>query len=369
MQDANILVIGLGLIGGSLAMAVKREHEDCLIAGYDIDEEKQQLALSMGVIDQKVDKITEGAPQADVIVIAAPVVNTETIMDTLLTCSLRKHVIVTDVGSTKQAIMRKAMAFAERQITFIGGHPLAGSHKSGVGAANPRLFENAFYVLIQQNDIEERKDIERLQSYLRGTKAKFIQVTAAEHDRIVGVISHFPHIVAASLVHQLSGMSSDNVDIRHLAAGGFRDITRIASSSPKMWHDVLLHNRDVLLELMVQWEQEMSDVKQMVQTMDSDRIFQYFSTAKAYRDELPQKEKGALPSVYELYVDVPDYPGIIAQVTDVIAKAGISLTNISIIEMREGVIGALRVTFRSEDDRQEAIELLAAENYHTYVSE
>jgi prephenate dehydrogenase len=222
--------------------------------------------------------------------------------------------------------------------------------------------------LISNGDGEEH-NVQSLKRLLKGTNATFIEMTADEHDRIVGSISHFPHIVASGLVHQLSKLDDERFDVRILAAGGFRDITRIASASPRMWHDVLIHNKEVLLDLMEKWQAEMDKVRGMIEQTDSQKIFAYFEDAKEYRDTLPQRQKGALPPLYDLYVDVPDYPGVIANVTNLIANARISITNIRIIEMREDIIGVLRLSFRSEEDRVRAEAVLNGENYQTFIND
>ncbi|HEU5140038.1 MAG TPA: prephenate dehydrogenase [Bacillales bacterium] len=368
MHGNRVFVIGLGLIGGSLALAIKKQHPSSVIIGYDVRQEQVDLAVSLGVIDERVEHIEEGTRTADFVIIAAPVLKAEEVIEQLQSCSFQDGAIITDVGSTKHEIMKKAKRFHEKGVTFIGGHPLAGSHKTGVAAANAHLFENAFYVLITNGGGFQQAS-GQLKQLLAGTKATFIEMSSEEHDRIVGAISHFPHIVAAGLVHHLANMDTERFDVRDLAAGGFRDITRIASASPSMWHDVLIHNRSVLLDLMEKWESEMSVVRTMIENVDSEQIYAYFEDAKQYRDMLPQRKKGALPPLYDLYVDVPDYPGIIAKVTDLIARAGISITNIGIIEMREDIIGVLRVSFRSDEDREHAEEVLNEQNYKTYLAD
>ncbi|HEX7066544.1 MAG TPA: prephenate dehydrogenase [Bacillales bacterium] len=368
MQGNRVFVIGLGLIGGSLALAIKKQHPSSVIVGYDVNREQADLAASLGVIDEQASRIEEGAETADFVIIAAPVLKAEEVIEHLLSCSFKDGAIITDVGSTKHEIMKKAERFHDNDVTFIGGHPLAGSHKTGVAAANAHLFENAFYVLIT-NGFALQEATAQLKCLLSGTKATFIEMSSEEHDRIVGAISHFPHIVAAGLVHHLANMDTERFDVRDLAAGGFRDITRIASASPAMWHDVLIHNRSVLLDLMEKWQAEMAEVKAMIENVDSQQIFAYFENAKQYRDMLPQRKKGALPPLFDLYVDVPDYPGIIAKVTDLIARAGISITNIGIIEMREDIIGVLRMSFRSDEDREHAEEVLNEQNYKTYLAD
>lgn len=346
----RVFVIGLGLIGGSLALCIKGQHRNCHIVGYDIYEEQGKLAKMLGIVDSLSSSIEEGAKDADLILISTPVREAERILELLATISLKETVIVSDAGSTKQEIVKKAEVLTAKGITFIGGHPMAGSHKSGVSAARALLFENAFYLLTPSQNTDKAK-VEILREWLKGTKAKFITVSADDHDYLTGVISHFPHIIAASLVHQAEKTSQKQDLITRLAAGGFRDITRIASSSPAMWRDILLHNKDVLLQLLSDWQEEMKEVAVMIEQQDDHKIHQYFLKAKNFRDELPQKHKGAIPAFYDLFVDVPDYPGVISEITGYLAKEEISITNIQIRETREDIIGVLVISFQTEKDR------------------
>lgn len=352
--NGRVLIIGLGLIGGSLALCIKKMHKEAVIIGYDVNDAQARLATTLGVVDKTTESIEIGASDADLIMIATPVKETENILQLLENVQLKRDVIITDAGSTKKAIVQKAENFKKRGIVFIGGHPMAGSHKSGVTAAKSILFENAFYLLTPEKHIQQQA-IDRLQQWLAGTKAKFISITPEEHDYLTGVISHFPHIIAASLVHQAEKTSEREKLIPRLAAGGFRDVTRIASSSPEMWRDILLHNKDVLLGLLEEWQEEMRKVANMLQSNNSEGIFDYFLRAKQFRDELPQKEKGAIPAFYDLFVDVPDYPGIISEITGILAKEEISLTNIRILETREDINGILVISFQTEEDLGRAL--------------
>lgn len=363
----KVLVIGLGLIGGSISLAIKKSHE-CEIVGYDIDENQVKMAKSLQVIDKNVDRFEDGATDADLIVISAPVKQTEKILKVLSSCTLKSSVIITDVGSTKHQIVETAKILKDKEITFIGGHPMAGSHKSGVVAARDHLFENAFYILTPPDYVEHEKVLE-LKDWLKGTNANFIEMSPTEHDQVAGAISHFPHIIAASLVHQVADMEEENPLVSNLAAGGFRDITRIASGSPIMWRDILLHNKHSLLDLFDNWQAEMDQVKTMIAQNASDAIYRYFEEAKQFRDGLPLHKKGAIPSFYDLYVDVPDYPGVISEVTGILAQEEISITNIRIIEAREDILGVLRLSFRSEEDRKRAITCLNNHKYETYFSD
>ncbi len=367
MLKKKVFMIGLGLIGGSIALAIKKEHPNCLIVGYDIKEDQLKMAKSLGVIDEFVTCIEAGSVEADLIILAVPVTKTAEIIDLLATYQLKSSCIITDVGSTKEKIVDIANVFKRKNVTFIGGHPMAGSHKTGVEAARAHLFENAFYILTPTEDTNMTKVIQ-LQNWLKGTKAKFIELSPKQHDELAGMISHFPHIIAASLVHQVRKDEKEQPLLSSLAAGGFRDITRIASSSPMMWRDILIHNKETLLELLTKWQEEMDRVKHMIEFAEDQSIYEYFEQAKLFRDGLPVKQKGAIPSFYDLYVDVPDHPGVISDVTGILAREGISITNIRILETREDIMGALRLSFRSDQDRDNALACLTEHLYEGYIS-
>ncbi|MFD6440242.1 prephenate dehydrogenase [Peribacillus sp. NPDC060186] len=357
-MKGKVFVIGLGLIGGSLAMAVRHAHPEAEIVGIDLSEKNIQLSRLLGIIDDSVSSLEAGACDADLILLAVPVNETVQILAKLAEMDLKRDVLISDAGSTKEKVVKAARPLIDKGVAFIGGHPMAGSHKSGAGAAKLHLFENAFYLLTPEETVEEGK-IEKLKEWLIGTRANFLVVTPGTHDKLTGVISHFPHIVASGLVKQAETYSKENELISRLAAGGFRDITRIASSSPEMWRDILLHNRDVLLVLMNDWLKEMENVKELVVNEDSEEILRFFKDAKTFRDDLPTHAKGAIPAFYDLYIDIPDYAGVISEITGYLAQEGISLTNIRIIETREEIYGVLVISFQTDVDRIKASECIS----------
>ncbi|WP_046173715.1 prephenate dehydrogenase [Domibacillus indicus] len=349
----NVFIAGLGLIGGSLAKAIKKAHPQAHIVGFDLRESELGLAEALNIIDEQAVSFEEGARKADLIILAVPVLKTEQMIQTLAALPLKDGVLITDTGSTKSRIMKQAELLSEKGTVFIGGHPMAGSHKSGVAASKELLFENAFYLLTPGAAAQE-KHVAILKKWLEGTRAKILEVTAQEHDEMTGVISHFPHIIAASLVRQAQKYNEENPLIERLAAGGFRDITRIASSNPEMWKDISLHNKEILLSLLTDWRDEMNGVLSILEAEDEEKLYRYFNEAKEFRDGLPAASKGAIPAFYELYVDVPDYPGIISELTGYLADERISITNIRIVETREDVFGVLVISFQSEKDRLRA---------------
>lgn len=368
-MNGRVFIIGLGLIGGSLALCIKEEHPRSTVIGFDMDEQQIKLAQMLKVIDEAAISIEAGAKEADLIIIATPVAAAAMVLETLAAIPLKDGVIITDTGSTKGAIAAKAACLTDRGIAFIGGHPMAGSHKSGVAAARRLLFENAFYLLTPAS-VAGIGVAEKLQEWLKGTKAKFLHVSPEEHDYLTGVISHFPHIIAASLVHQAARAEEGNTLVTRLAAGGFRDITRIASSNPKMWRDILLQNRSTLLELLDEWQSEMDRVKQMLSSGKELEIYDYFDSAKKFRDGLPAGNKGAIPSFYDLFVDVPDYPGVVSEITGYLAEEKISITNIRILETREDIYGVLVISFQTPEDRTRAEKCIQKKtDYGTSVAE
>ncbi|RSL33802.1 prephenate dehydrogenase [Salibacterium salarium] len=361
----KICVVGMGLIGGSIALSIKKEH-DVHITGVDIDENQLKLAQSLRVIDEGTTDVIQGVNDVELIILAVPVTKTENILESLKSVPMKNGTIITDVGSTKKRIVEKAEGLQEQGVVFIGGHPMAGSHKSGVQAAKPHLFENAFYVLTPTEETPANKIIQ-LQNWLKGTNAKFIDLSPQQHDNLAGLISHFPHIVSSALVHQVKNTENEDGLISRLAAGGFRDITRIASANPVMWRDILLHNKDVMLHLLRDWKIEMERIEQMLESEDAAFIYDYFEEAKTFRDGLPVKDQGALPSFFDLFVDVPDHPGVISDVTSILAEAEISITNIRIIETREDIMGVLQLTFRTGEDRGKGRNCLEEALYETYI--
>lgn len=363
-MNKKVLIIGLGLIGSSLALCIKKEHPLVTIIGIDSQKSSEDFALKRKIIDEKGTSIKVAAIEADIIILCTPVKSMLKQLSLLGTLPLKSGVIISDVGSTKLELIEAARKVGLK--SFIGGHPMAGSHKSGVTAADENLFENAYYILTS-SEPEKQKQVKELQKLLQGTRAKFVVLTAKEHDQITGMLSHLPHIIAAGLVNQSKIFNEAHPRSRQLAAGGFRDITRIASSDPQMWTDILLSNKEALLALMISWQKEMQQVTTWLQTENKEAIFQFFYEAKETRNQMPVHKEGAIPAFYDLFVDVPDVPGVIAEITGLLGKAKLSLINLKILETREDIYGILQLTFKRQDDLERAKALIEKETtYLTY---
>jgi prephenate dehydrogenase len=346
----TILIVGLGLIGSSLALCIKRAHPQVKIIGLDQQKSSEDFALKRNLIDEKAEGLEQAAVTADVILLSSPVKSLIQQLHTLSRLSLKEAVVISDVGSTKLEVVTTATQLG--LANFIGGHPMAGSHKSGVTAADENLFENAYYILTP-NQVKQEL-VAAMQELLKGTRAKFVVLSAEEHDQITGMLSHLPHIIAAGLVNQSKVFNENYPRSRQLAAGGFRDITRIASSDPQMWTDILLSNKEVLLALLHSWQAEMQQVAEWLKTEDQAAIHQFFYAAKETRNQMPVHKEGAIPAFYDLFVDVPDQPGVIAEVTGLLGKAEVSLTNVKILETREDIQGILQLSFKRQRDMEKA---------------
>ncbi|WP_067725479.1 prephenate dehydrogenase [Oceanobacillus damuensis] len=367
MEKVNILVAGLGLIGGSLAKsmaAAKKNH----IIGYDLNKESLQFALLNGIIHESSTNFAESASKADFIILAAPISETISLMKEINTIRFYKNVIVTDTASVKSPIIDAAKHFTNEKITFIGGHPMAGSHKKGVQAAKAHLFENAIYVLSPVKESSEA-EVKALQEILMNTKSKFVVLKPDEHDEMTGVVSHFPHLIASSLVHQAKKWENTHSFLPKLAAGGFRDITRIASSNPKMWQDIFYHNRNKMSILLEEWIAEMKDLKVLLDNDQKEQMITYLERAKLYRDGLAESEKGAIPSFYDVYVDIRDQTGTLASVVQLLADEDVSIKNIEILEVREDIMGVLRLSFYTKEAQLKSSTLLKSKGYETMIQQ
>ncbi|SIS37150.1 prephenate dehydrogenase [Salimicrobium flavidum] len=367
-MEKTVIVAGLGLIGGSIAMNIKK-NDGFKVIGYDEDRQSLELAYRQGVIDEIASDLFDMLPRADVLFLALPIAPTIKVIEELQNVALHKNLLVTDVSSVKNGVMAEAAELSNEYITFVGGHPMSGSHKNGFTAAKPHLFENAIYVLTPASDNNEGEGVACIKQLLSESKARFITLSPKEHDEMTAVISHFPHLIATSLVHQARKWEDTHPELRNLAAGGFRDITRIASSNPPLWQDIFFQNKHQLLPMLEDWIEEMSQLKRYLEMGSKEETLKYVTEAKVYRDGLPVKEKGAIPAFYDIFVDIYDQPGAIHKVIEILATADINIKNIEILEIREGITGVLRISFPSGREQEESANLLRSKNYEVVIEQ
>lgn len=360
-ESIRIAIFGVGLIGGSLALCFKGKP-GVTVVGHSVNPASVEKYVARGVVDEATTSIAEAAEGADFLFLCVPVGRLTDYIEQLERLPLKNGCIVTDVGSTKASVVRDGERLNLRGAAFVGGHPMAGSERSGVEAASSLLFENAYYVLTP-GERTPSEAVSRLENLLRWTNAHIVKMEPELHDDIVGAISHLPHLIAVGLVNQIAGYNKSNGLYASLAAGGFRDITRIASSDPLIWRDILLNNKNVLLKLMDDWQSEMTSFRNMLEAGDGTAITEAFRHAGAFRNSLPERRKGMISSLYECYIDVPDHPGIIGKIATELGQARINISNLQIVESREDVPGIMRLSFREQSDKDRAVALLQSMSY------
>lgn len=355
IKDLKIGICGLGLIGGSLAKAFKEKSNIINITAFDENESFLVNAFNQGFISGYSSKSLSIFENCDIVFVCTPVL---TVQRYVIEISKHTNAIITDVGSTKYEILNKAKDFK-----FIGGHPMAGSEKSGFYASDEALFENAIYVLCRGENIKN-SDLNLLKELVVSIGAIPLEMDALEHDKTVGVISHLPHIISASLVN--TAIEDNNKNILRLAAGGFKDITRISSSNPKLWQEIILSSNNIIIEILDKYIEELIEIKNAISKKESEKILLFFTNAKKYRDEISENNKGLLSTYYELRVNVSDKPGIIGYVTTLLGKNDINIKNLNIQHNRDYEGGCLRFTFDTKELTKKARDLLTANGYVCY---
>jgi len=276
------VVIGVGLIGGSLARVLKNRGLAGRVIGTGRGQANLKTALELGIIDE-IATAEDAARRADIIFLCPPVLS---IIPTLESIAphIKKGALVTDAGSTKREIVEKAEKLAEGRFTFIGSHPIAGTEKSGAAASFDTLFDN-HKCIITPTPASPADSVRTIVGLWRAAGMQTIVMEPEKHDLIFGAVSHLPHMVVYALVNAVSEIEGGE-KLLEFAAGGFRDFTRIASSSPEMWADIALANGPVLVEMIGKVEQQLSEIQRAVESKDRERLISLFANANGFRRKL-----------------------------------------------------------------------------------
>ena len=362
----TIYIAGLGLIGASMALGIKRDHPDYEILGYNRSQASRDIALERGMIDRATDNFASFAPLADIIILSLPIQQTLDFIEKLASLDLKEGVIISDAGSTKSAIVATAdKCFADKPVRFVGAHPMAGSHKTGAASADVNLFEHAYYIFTPSS-LTTQDTLEEMKGLLSGLHARFIEIDATEHDRVTSQISHFPHILASGLMEQTASYAEEHEMARRFAAGGFRDMTRIAESEPGMWTSILLSNRETIIERIEDFKGRLDEIEQAISKGDENQIWNFFNQAREQRQAMEIHKRGGVDSSYDLYVDVPDEEDVILRILELLR--GTSLVNIHINEEnREDIHGILQISFKNAQDLKRAEQVITENTNYTVV--
>ena len=280
----KLAIIGVGLIGSSLSLALKQAGAVRQVIGFGRNQKNLARALELGVLDDFADSIEATVSDADVIVVAVPLGAMRQVF-TELKPAIKKNAIITDVGSAKGSVVTAARDELGTVFSrFVPGHPIAGTEKSGVEAGFASLYQKRRVIItpLPQTDQDAISVIDEMWRHC-GAIIEYLSVE--HHDKVLAATSHLPHMLAYALVHHLSNLN-DHEEIFRYASGGFRDFTRIASSDPVMWRDVCISNGDALVSLIEQYQQELDRVKAAINAEDADGLLKLFGRAKSERDSL-----------------------------------------------------------------------------------
>jgi prephenate dehydrogenase len=348
-RDMTIAIIGVGLMGGSMGLAVRERLGVEKVIGYSRTGRTLQQALELGAITDKASSIEEAVAAAGICFIATPV---RTILEVLR----RAHAasgpgcIITDMGSTKSSLM-KALKPAEEK-RFIGGHPVCGSETAGVVNAREDLFQNATYFLTTGKGIEP-SHYEKLHGLINGIGAKPTAIDPDAHDRIMALVSHMPHILANSAVNQVGSVNLDGREALLSAGPSFRDMTRVAGSNPNVWTDIFMENRSWLAQVLREHGEAISGIADALEDEDEGFIREMIVEAAGRHNRMLEAEHLAPSDLFVVKVPVPDRPGVLSKVTVALGNAGINIDDLVFhrISIEQGGVLSLVVSGGETGDR------------------
>jgi prephenate dehydrogenase len=357
------IIVGLGLIGGSMAKALRRKAGFGRIDAVETNAASVRAALAEGVIDDCAETVEEIAGRDYNFMFLCVPAGAAVSQLARAAAVAGPRCVITDVGSVKTGIVRAAESLG--LTNFVGGHPMTGSERSGYSASWEYMFENAFYLLTPSAGADP-SPVDAMRGLVSDIGGIPVVMRADEHDRVAAAVSHLPHIVAASLVNAVAGADRGG-ETKTLASGGFRDITRIASSDARMWQNICAENGGEIAAMLVRFRDSLDDFERSIQTRDWDGTERLFLLAKEYRDSLSSGRKSPFLASFELYADIVDKPGSIATVATLLSVNGINIKNIGIVNNRENQGGVLSISFDRERDMLRSAELLKNMNYKTYM--
>ena len=362
----TIAILGTGLIGGSMGLTWRQQKPSCTIIGYDRPEVLEQAAERGAITDKAADPAA-AAKRADLVVLATPIGAVLQLMETIAP-HLEPGTIVTDVASVKGPVIDQAQDVLPDAVRFIGGHPMAGAEHAGIAHASPLLFENAAYVLSPLNDSDPaavRDEFGDLLAWIDVLGARPLVLSARQHDAIAASVSHVPQLLAVALVNSLGTEDETDPKLR-LAAGGFRDMTRIASSPFDMWRDIFVGNQGAILDGLSTFIRSLQSLRSRLASEDLDALEAAFDDAHQTRAAIPQDTKGFLQPLADIYVEAEDQHGVLYRLTGTLHEAGLSIKDIELLKFREGTGGTFRLSFEDDAKAIEAVDTLTDAGYQAH---
>ncbi len=364
MKEQTFGFIGLGLIGGSIAKAIREKLPGSVIIAYDINNDSLETALSDGVVDVAAHAIDRQFQSCDYLFLCAPVHKNDENLNAVVRI-LSPDCLLTDVGSVKTGI-HEAIRAAGLESRFIGGHPMAGSERVGYANSKSLLLENAYYILTPTPSVPAEK-LEAYRKLVQTLGCIPLILDYRHHDYVTAAISHLPHVIAAALVNLVRESDSEDGIMKMVAAGGFKDITRIASSSAQMWQQICLTNTVNIDALLSGYIQALCSIQDKLRQKDASGLYDFFEDARIYRDSFINASSGPIKSSHTITIDIADEPGALAAIATILALHQISIKNIGIVHNREAENGVLRIEFYEEASIEKAAKILGVKGYTVYT--
>ena len=347
--------IGLGLIGGSIAKALKKADRNIIIIAFNRSKSSLEAALLDNTIDIAATDFSQ-FNECDFVFLCTPVELNSVYLEKLKPY-VKKGAIISDVGSVKGYIHHTVKELGMEDC-FIGGHPMAGSERTGYNASKDTLCENAFFA-ITPTPLTTKEMLDSYIDLVKMIKALPVVLDYELHDRSVAGISHLPHVIAASLVNLVKHSDNEHGTMKLLAAGGFKDITRIASSSADMWEQICTTNTESISTLLSDYIASLEDFKKILDAKDHEKLNAFFSEARQYRDSVSDAKKGPILKEYVVHCNIVDHEGALLEVITKLTKAHIDIKGISIVNNRDSEAGVLKLSLASEADIATAKSLLS----------
>ncbi len=355
----RISIFGVGLIGGSLGLAWKARRPDIEIVGLD-KRDILERAISLGAIDTVADDLASAIHGSDIIILSAPTRTNQSLLQKLAAV-VERGVVVSDTGSVKHPIHSLASEVLPSGVTFIGGHPMAGSEYCGIESASEYLFENATYALCPLRSLGPLTENPRTAGFVELIEllgARILVLDPETHDRASATVSHLPQLLAVTLTDLVGNAATENALFLQLAAGGFRDMTRIASSPFELWSDILLGNKGMIQDVLALFSAQLQSLRNRIADEDMSAIREAFARAASIRNTIPRDARGFLSPLYEILVSVADEPGALASLTGGLFASNVNIKDIALLKIRSGVGGTFRLGFDSQAEAMAAVSCL-----------
>lgn len=357
-MDAAIL--GTGLIGGSIGLALRAASGAARIVAYDRDPAVSRRAVERGAADSAAPDPAAAVAGADIVFVAVPVGAIPGVVAEAA-AALAPGTLVTDVGSTKSSLVRAVEPIAlSAGAAFIGGHPMSGTEEDGIEAATATLFRGAWWILTPTPRVDA-DTYRRLRATLTGIGAQVLALDPDRHDELMAIISHLPHLTAATLMNLALDRGREHAALLALAAGGFRDATRVAAGNPEIWLDICEENRAAIVAALDEMTGRLRALRLMVDGSDREDLRRLLEAAREGRRNLPGKKVAG--DLHGIRIPVPDRPGVLAEVTTLVGDLGINIEDLEITHGEEGGRGVLRLAILGAGEAERVRRALEARGY------